>query len=119
MRTRTAAGFGLVAALLVGCSSTPPQKAEPVNVTITVTLPNGQPGKALTLMMLPVSSNQLQGGGTTDANGKVKTKLTPGKYTFAFDNTPAAVPAKYHNNNEAHTVEVTTATADLAIKLTN
>ena len=119
MRTRIAAGFGLFAALLVGCSSKPPQKDEPVNVTVTVTLPNGQPGKDLTLLMLPATSDQLQGGGKTDANGKVQTKLTPGKYTFAFDNAPTTVPKKYHNNDAANAVEVTTSTQDLALKLTN
>ena len=119
MRTRIAAGFGLFAALLVGCSSTPPQKAEPVTVTVTVTLPNGQPGKDLNLMLLPATSDQLQGGGKTDEKGKVQTKLTPGKYTFAFDNTPAGVPKKYHNNDAANSVEVTSSTQDLALKLTN
>jgi uncharacterized protein YgiM (DUF1202 family) len=119
MRSRIATGVGLFAALLVGCSSPPPQKAEPVNVTVTVTLPNGQPGKDLNLLLLPATSDQLQGGGKTGANGKVQTKLTPGKYTFAFDNAPAEVPKKYHNNDAANTVEVTTATQDLALKLTN
>lgn len=119
MRTRIAAGFTLFAALLVGCSSAPPLKAESVTVTVTVTLPNGQPGKDLTLLMLPATSDQVQGGGKTDANGKVQTKLTPGKYTFAFDNTPAGVPKKYHNNDAANAVDITTSTQDLALKLTN
>src|SRR5215207_1512990 len=118
MRTRTA-GFVLFAALLVGCSSTPPQKAESVQVTVTVTLPNGQPGKDLTLLMLPRSADQVQGVGKTDATGKAQVQLTPGKYTYAFDNTPAAVPTKYHANNEANSVEVQSTTKDLAIKLTN
>lgn len=118
MRARLAA-VGLVAALFVGCSSTPPQKAAPVDVTVTVTLPNGQPGKDLILMMLPATADQIQGGGKTDATGKVATKLTPGKYTYAFDNTPVGVPVKYHSNNAANAVEVTADTKDLAIKLTN
>ena len=118
MRTRIAA-INLFAALLVGCSSAPPNKAEPVDVTVTVTLPNGQPGKDLTLMMLPTSGDQIQGGGKTDAGGKAQTKLTPGKYTFAFDNAPAAVPKKYHSNDAANAVEVSSGTKDLAIKLTN
>lgn len=119
MTIRIAAGLGLFAVLLGGCSSQPPQKAEPVDVTITVTLPNGQPGKDLSLLMLPTSSGQMQGGGRTDASGKVKSKLTAGKYTFAFDNPPASVPAKYHSNNEAHTVEVPATGGDIAVKLAN
>lgn len=119
MTIRIAAAFGLFALLIGGCSSQPPKKAEPVDVTITVTLPSGQPGKDLSLLMLPTSSDQMQGGGRTDASGKAKAKLTPGKYTFAFDNPPAAVPAKYHSNNQTHTVEVPATGGDVAIKLTN
>jgi hypothetical protein len=119
MRTRLAVGFGLFAALLVGCSSTPPQKTEPVEVTVAVTLPNGQPARDLTLIMLPATADQLQGGGKTDEKGKVKTKLTPGKYTYAFDNTPAGVPKKYHSNDPANTVEVTSTSTSIDLKLTN
>lgn len=118
MRTRIAATVALLV-LIAGCSSTPPQKAEPVDVTVTVTLPNGQPGGGLNLMLLPTSAAQIQGGGKADAAGKVATKLTPGKYTYAFDGDPKAVPAKYHTNNEAHAVEVTTETKTLDLKLTN
>lgn len=117
MRARIA--VGLLAALFAGCSSTPPQKAEPIDVTITVTLPNGQPGKDLTLMMLPATADQIQGGGKTDEKGRVQAKLTPGKYTYAFDNTPAGVPKKYHTNDAANAVDVPTGTKDLALKLTN
>ena len=119
MRTRTAAAFVLFTALLVGCSSTPPQKATPVEVTVTVTLPNGQPGKDLTLLMLSTSADQMQGIGKTDATGKARVQLTPGKYTFAFDNAPTTVPQKYHTNNEAHAVDVQSTTKELALKLTN
>lgn len=119
MRTRTAAAFVLVTALLVGCSSAPAQKATPVEVTVTVTLPNGQPGRDLTLLLLPTSVDQMQGVGKTDASGKAKAQLTPGKYTFAFDNAPTTVPQKYHTNNAAHSVDVQSTTKELAIKLTN
>lgn len=119
MRTRFVAGLGLWAVLLAGCSSTPPNKPEPIEATVTVTLPNGQPGGNLNLLLLPTSADQIQGGGKTDAKGKAKIKLTPGKYTFAFDGPPASVPKKYHNNDAANSLEVTTASTNIEIKLTN
>jgi hypothetical protein len=117
MRTRLVAGLGLWAVLLAGCSSTPPAKTEPIEATVTVTLPNGQPGGGLALMMLPTSSDQIQGGGKTDAKGKVKTKLTPGKYTFAFDGPPATVPKKYHSNDAANSIDVTPTSTNIELKL--
>lgn len=102
---------------LVGCSSTPAQKAAPVEVGVTVTLPNGQPGRDLTVLLLPTSADQLQGVGRTDASGRTRVQLTPGKYTFAFDGDPKAVPAKYHTNCEANGVEVLATTTELALKL--
>lgn len=119
MRTCFAAGLGLCAALLAGCSSAPPNKPEPVDVTVTVTLPNGQPGGGLNLMLLPTSSEQMQGGGRTDNSGKVKAKAVPGKHTFSFDGAPASVPKKYHTNDASHTVDVPPTGGDIAIKLTN
>lgn len=119
MRIRIAAALGLLAALLAGCSSTPPAKPDPVDVTATVTLPNGQPGKDLTLMILPTNADQMQGGGKTDASGKVKTKVPPGKYTVSFDGNPAAVPKKYHTNNEANTIDIPAGGGNVEIKLTN
>lgn len=102
----------------LGCGGeTPTKKPEPIDVTVAVTLPKGQPGKDLLLMVLPTSADQLQGGGKTDTEGKVKTKLTPGKYTYSFENPPASVPQKYHSNNAAHTLEVKADTKELAIKL--
>jgi hypothetical protein len=73
----------------------------------------------LSLLVLPTSSEQIQGGGQTDAKGNVKTKLTPGKYTFAFDNAPASVPKKYHTNDAANSIDVTPTSTTIAIKLTN
>ncbi|MFM8272144.1 MAG: hypothetical protein ACKODX_07385, partial [Gemmata sp.] len=107
MPVRLMTTLGLLALLLSGCSSTPPNKVEPVTVTITVKLPNGQPGPELTLLLLPTSENQVQGGGRTDAAGKVQSRLTPGKYTIAFDAPPASVPDKYHSNDSANAVQVT------------
>ena len=118
MRARIAAFLAL--AFAAGCSSsTPPNKSEPVDVTVTVTLSKGQPGRNLQLMLLPTDSMQMQGGGKTDAAGKLKTKLTPGKYTFAFDGDPAGLPKKYHSNNAAHEVVVQANATELAIKLTD
>lgn len=119
MRTRLVAGLGCWAVLLAGCSSTPPAKPEPIEATVTVTMPNGQAGRDLQLMMLPTSSAQIQGGGKTDAKGTVKTKLTPGKYTFAFDTPPASVPKKYHTNDAANSIDVTAADTNIVIKLAN
>jgi hypothetical protein len=119
MRTRLVASLGLCALLLAGCSSAPPNKPEPIEVTVTVTLPNGQPGRDLQLMMLPTSSEQMQGGGKTDAKGTVKTKITPGKYTYAFDGAPASVPKKYHSNDAANSIDVTPTSTSIELKLAN
>lgn len=119
MRTRTLAVVAVALTLFVGCSGSPPAKSDPIEVTVSVTLPKGQPASNLQLMLLPSSSSQLQGGGKTDASGKVKTKLTPGKYTYSFDGNPAAAPKKYHTNSADHSVEVTSTTTELEIKLTD
>jgi hypothetical protein len=114
------AATALLAALLVGCSSAPPARTEAVDVTVAVTLPNGQPAKDVTLNLFPTSSEQVQTGGKTDASGKVSTKAVPGKYTFGFEGNPASVPKKYHSNDAAHVIEVPTGgSKDLTIKLTN
>jgi hypothetical protein len=122
MTIRFASALALATALLVGCSSKPATKSDPVDVTLTVTLPNGQPAKDVTLNVFPTSSNQMQGGGKLDASGKVTTKLLPGKHTFSIEGPPAAmaaVPKKYHSNSEDNSVEIQSTTKDLAIKLTN
>jgi hypothetical protein len=122
MTARALALFVLVAALLTGCSSAPPPRPEATEVTITVTLPNGQPAKDVTLNVLPTSIDQVQGGGKTDASGKVNTKLVPGKYSFSLEGSAtamAAVPQKYHTNNQANTVEIAAGVKDVAIKLSN
>ena len=69
MTTRSASFFGLAAALLIGCSSTPAQKAEPVAVSGTVQLPNGQPAKDVTVNFFPTSASQIQGGTVMKADG--------------------------------------------------
>ena len=123
MTTRTAATLALFAALLVGCSSTPPQKAPPVEVKGTVTLPSGQPAKDVTLNFLPHTADQTQGGTKLAAGGKFALKLVPGKYNVNFEGSPAAmqaIPTKYHSNNPDNAIEIPAPGAsDLAIKLTN
>ena len=117
MTLRTTAALALLAGLLAGCSSAPPLKPEPVDVSGTVTLPNGRPATDLTVSFLPTESNQFQTSGKVTA-GKFSTKLVPGKYTFMIES--PTVPKKYQENNAAHAVEVPpTGTTDLAIKLTN
>ncbi|AMV26875.1 hypothetical protein VT84_20915 [Gemmata sp. SH-PL17] len=123
MRSRIAAVCVFFAAVLTGCSSTPPQKSEPVDVTLVVLLPDGQPGKGLNLLALPTSANQNQGGGRTDAKGQVAAKLNPGKYTFAIEGAPAAlqaVPKKYQQNDLANEFEVPkSGPATIELKLAN
>lgn len=104
---------------LVGCGTTPPQKSPPVTVTVTITMPNGQPGKNLTLLMLPETAAQVQGVGKTDSHGKTQVQLTPGKYTFVFESPPNTVPKKYHSNDTANAVSVDAATKELNLKLDN
>lgn len=122
MTARVLAPSALVVALLTGCSSAPPPRAEATEVSITVTLPNGQPARDVTLNVLPTSTEQAQGGGKTDAGGKVTTRLVPGKYTFSLEGPAAAmaaVPQKYLTNNQAHTVDIEAGVKSVAIKLTN
>lgn len=123
MPVRFCALCALVAALAAGCSSAPPAKPEPIDVTLTVTLPGGQPGRDLTVNCFPTEASQMQGGGKTDAGGKVTAKLTPGKYTFAVEGTAAAlkaVPAKYQQNDAAHSFQVpATGPAAVALKIDN
>ncbi|MBX9622873.1 MAG: carboxypeptidase-like regulatory domain-containing protein [Gemmataceae bacterium] len=105
LRNVAAAGLAVAVALLAGCSSTPPNRPDPVDVSGTVKLPGGQPAPAgLTLNFLPTSSSQAQVPTTLKAGGKFDAKLVPGKYTFAFEG--SGVPAAYLSNDAAHTVEV-------------
>lgn len=119
MNVRTAALFVLAVALFAGCSSTPPQKQEPVSVSGVVLLPGGQPAQDVTITFYPTSSDQIQGGGAVK-DGKFQATLTPGKYTFVIEGTGQKnVPAKYHSNDAANSVEIPSGgTSDLKIQLT-
>lgn len=122
MLPRATAAFGLAVTLLVGCSMTPPKKPDPVDVTITVSLPNGQPARGVTLNLLPTTTNQMQSGGKTDAAGKVKAKAMPGKHTFSLEGSGSAiqaVPTKYQQNDAANTLDVPSGGGDIAIKLSS
>jgi hypothetical protein len=106
--TRQVAAF-VLAALAAGCSSAPPQKPDPVEVSGVVLLPNGQPAKDVTLNIFPTSSNQLPGTAQLKADGKFSMKLVPGDYTFGFEGKTdpmKAVPQKYHSNSADHKFEV-------------
>jgi uncharacterized protein YcfL len=118
MTTRFAAFFALAA--LIGCSSTPAQKAEPVAVSGVVQLPSGQPAKDVAITFLPNSSAQMQSSASLKADGKFSVQLTPGKYLYMIDSGAGlkAVPAKYHSASEQNTIEVPPGgTTDLTIKL--
>lgn len=122
MDLKTATALLFLAGLLTGCSSAPPPKADPVAVSGTVTLPSGQPVKGVTLMMFPVTANQGQEQAKLGADGKFNVKLIPGKYTFAFEGPAAelkAVPAKYHQNEAAHSFEVPSGGGPVELKLAN
>ena len=121
MTSRKLAMAGLFVALIAGCSSTPPQKAEPVTVSGTVLLPSGQPARDITVNFFPTSSDQIQGGAQIKGDGKFTAKLTPGKYTYGFEGTSVkSIPAKYHSNDANNSFEVpASGTSDLTLKLTN
>lgn len=104
--SRVVALFAL--ALLAGCESTPPAKADPVDVSGTVTM-NGKPVGGVTIEFFPTSAMQAQGFAKLKADGKFSVKLVPGNYTYAFEGSPAAlkaIPASYHSNDANHTFEV-------------
>jgi len=103
--------------LAIGCSAKPELLPDPADVTVTVTLPDGKPASGLRLNLFPTASGQMQGGGTTDANGKFKAKLLPGTYTYAFDNPSPAVPKKYHSNSAEITAELPAGATEMALKL--
>jgi hypothetical protein len=110
---------GFLAALLAGCSTTPPLKPEPVAVNGTVLLPGGQPARDVVVNFLPTGSDQMQGAAQLKSDGKFSVKLTPGKYTYSFEgNNLKAIPAKYHSNNADNTFEVPAAgDSNLTLKL--
>lgn len=104
-----ATSVALAAAALVGCSSNPPARSEPVEVSGAALLPNGLPVKDVTLNFFPTSSAQVQTPVQLKADGKFSTKLIPGSYTFAFEGKDLpmkAVPKKYHSNDAEHKFDV-------------
>jgi hypothetical protein len=120
MTLRIAAAAGLAAGLLAGCSMTPPNKPDPVEVSGTVTLPGGQPAPAgLVLNFFPSTADQTQVPATLKAGGKFTAKVVPGKYIVGFEGAGVkAVPAKYHSPDAANTIEVPPGgTSDLTIAL--
>ena len=120
MLVRLVAILALFVPFVAGCSSAPPAKPQPVAVSGTVTLPNGQPATDVTINFLPTPADQSQGFAKL-ANGKFSAKLNPGKYTYGFEGTAAGlkdIPKKYHSNNAEHSVEIQ-AGAELGINLTN
>ncbi|MFO0798430.1 MAG: hypothetical protein U0804_13215 [Gemmataceae bacterium] len=103
------AAIAVCAALAAGCSSNPPARAEPVEVSGVALLPNGQPVKDVTLNFFPTSSAQVQTPVQLKADGKFTAKLIPGAYTFAFEGKAdpmKAVPKKYHQNEADHKFDV-------------
>jgi hypothetical protein len=120
--TRRVVAFA-AAAFALGCSSTPPQKAEPVAVSGVVLLPSGQPAKDVTLNVFPTSASQTPAAAQLKADGKFSVKLVPGSYTFAFEGRAAgltAVPKKYHQNEADHKFEVPSGgKSDATIQLQN
>ena len=121
--THRIAAAALVSAslFLVGCGSSGQPRPEPVDVTMNVTLPGGQPASNVTVSVFPTSANQMQGGGKTDAAGKLKARLVPGPHTFAIEgNSPAmkSVPKSYQENNAEHKIDVPAGGGTIDVKLT-
>ncbi len=109
--TRRAAVLACIV-FAAGCSSAPPQKPNPVEVSGVVLLPGGQPAKDVTLNIFPTSANQTPGVAQLKGDGKFSVKLIPGNYTFGFEGRGpglAAVPKKYHQNEADHKFEVPSA----------
>ncbi len=123
MIPRVLAVAAVAAVLVAGCSSNPPARSEPVEVSGVVLLPNGQPVKDVTLNFFPTSSAQVQTPVQLKADGKFSAKLIPGNYTFAFEGKePAmkAVPVKYHINSADHKFEVSSSgKSDATVQLQN
>ncbi len=83
----------LASALLAGCSSAPPQRPEPSDISGTVKLPGGKSPKGLTVTLRPTENAQ-PGGGKCADNGAFTVKVAPGKYLVYFDQEAnAGVPA--------------------------
>lgn len=122
MMLRTAVVIGCLT-LIVGCSSDPGQKKDPVEVSGTVLLPNGQPAKDVTLNLLATDSMQTPGITQLKDDGKFTLKLVPGKYTVVFEGSQSGmntIPPRYHHNDMKNAVEVPkTGTTDLTIRLEN
>jgi hypothetical protein len=109
-------------ALLAGCSGTPPQRAEPSEITGTVKLPGGKSAKNLVLTLRPTENAQ-PGGGKCADNGSFTAKVVPGKYIPYFDveanaGVPAFkdVPQAYKSPKEENAVTVS-AGAPLSIEV--
>ena len=109
--------------LILGCGPSIAAKADPVDVSGTVTNASGKPVGGVTLMFIPTTAMQTQGYFTLKADGKFSVKLVPGSYTYVFEgNVPAinAIPAKYQSNDATHALEIPSAGAPaLEIKLGN
>jgi uncharacterized protein YcfL len=95
---------------LAGCSSSPPMKAEPVEVAGTVVFSDGKPVANVVLNIFPTTASQTQGSFTLKADGKFEMKLIPGNYTFAFEGANLnAIPKSYQSNDAEHKLEVPSA----------
>jgi len=119
-------GFAIVGVMLIGllgCSSDPGLRADPVDVAGTVINTDGKPVGNVTINFFATSSSQSSSSFGLKTDGKFEQKLIPGKYTFAFEGKEAAmklIPKKYHLNSSENTFEVpSSGTKDLQIKLSN
>jgi hypothetical protein len=111
----------LVIAVAAGCSSNPPLRSEPVEVTVKVTLPVGS-AKDLTVTFNPLDDG-LPAAGKVGADGVATLKAIPGKYTFFFSDeanakVPAykSVPVSYRTPNKDNTVTLGSTQASVDVK---
>ncbi len=111
--------FALLGGVL-GCSSDPGKRTEPVDVTGIATKADGKPVANVTISFCPTDASQMPATFSLKADGKFAVKLSPGKYTYSFDGNPAAlqaVPVAYHNNDASHTVEVPATGGEIKVTL--
>ncbi|MGL4552514.1 MAG: hypothetical protein ACRC33_15175 [Gemmataceae bacterium] len=116
-----AVALGLVG--LVGCGpNSAPRDTTVVDVTATVTGPNGKPLPKTLVVILQPSGDTLGAKLVATEDGKFSGKATPGKYVYFVqmaksDIPPKGIPVKYTEPSAANIVDVS-AGQPLTITLT-
>lgn len=107
--------------LAMGCGANTGPRPEPIEVQGKVQLPRGASPRGLVLTFQPLQ-NTLPGGTHLEQDGSFKVKLSPGKYTYYFDDeanlrVPSYrnVPAQYRKPSEANHVTIPAQSLELSL----